>query len=122
MTIKYTGQAVLALPVSNLDKARGWYLRVLGLREIRLLDTPPWCELETHVPGLTLGLAEVDPVRTGDAALTLEVEDLDLVHTKLCEAGEDISEITDKAALPRICTLLDPDGNAILLREKASSM
>ena len=110
-------RAIISLPVSNLERSRRWYVEMLGLKAQRCLADPPWCELSTPVPGLLVGLAEVDPVRVGDAALTLTVRDLDAARSQLAEKGADVSAVIAVPGVARMVTLMDPDGNALMLRE-----
>lgn len=115
--IDYSGYAVVSLPVSNLDKSERWYSRTLGMATTRKLEDPPWCEMSTAIDGVLLGLAEVDKVRVGDATLTLTVNDVNVARTQLIERGADVSEVLEIENVARVVTLLDLDGNALMLRE-----
>lgn len=117
-SIGFAGNGVISLPVDNLDKAERWYARVLGFSTTRKLDDPPWCEMSTPVAGIALGLAEVDKVRTGDAMLTLMVTDIAAAREALVAAKADVSDIITVDGVARVVTLLDPDGNALMLREE----
>lgn len=117
-TIDFAGYAVVSLPVSNLDKSERWYADTLGLTTINKLDDPLWCEMKTAVDGLLVGLAEVDKVRVGDAMLTLTVENLLAAREHLLDKKSDVSEIVTVDGVARMVTLLDPDGNALMLREQ----
>ena len=116
-SLGFQGRAIISLPVSNLERSRRWYADRLSLQLERRLADPPWCELKTQVPNLLLGLAEVDPMRAGDAVLSLAVRDLQVARRQLQEEGADLSEVASVPGVARMITLLDPDGNALMLRE-----
>ena len=116
-SLGFQGRAIISLPVSNLERSRRWYADMLGLQLERRLGEPPWCELKTPVPNLFLGLAEVDPVRVGDAVLTLAVRDVQAARRQLLEKGAEVSEAVHVPGVARMVTLMDPDGNAVMLRE-----
>lgn len=115
--LNYTTSATVSLPVSDLEKSARWYQDVLGLELNRKLDNPPWCEFNTAVAGLTVGLAEVTKVRNGDVMLSLGVENLDTVIQRLSDLKVDISKPVSVDGVMRAITILDLDGNALMLRE-----
>jgi len=116
-TICYSGDGLVSLPVSNLDKSERWYAKTLGLETTRKIDDPAWCEMATPVAGLSLGLAEVDRVRAGDSMLTLMVDDVVAAREQLLDRKADVSEVVIVDSVARVVTLMDPDGNALMLRE-----
>lgn len=114
---RYSGQAYISVPVSDIDKSEAWYQRILGLTTLRRLDEPPWCEMATPVDGLIVGLAEVSKINAGDIALTLVVEDLDDARQTLIDAKTAVSEVVEAGDNTRIFSALDPDGNTVMFRE-----
>lgn len=116
--IRYTGNGMISLPVDNLDKSERWFCETLGFATIRKLAEPPWCEMQSPAGSLTIGLAEVDRVRIGDAMLTLSVEDVAAARQSLLDKKADVGDVVTVDGVARVVTLLDRDGNALMLREE----
>jgi catechol 2,3-dioxygenase-like lactoylglutathione lyase family enzyme len=117
IVMNYNQHATISLPVADLKKSERWYCDVLGLTTTTRLNDPPWCELQTPVPGLSVGLAEVDKVRVGDSMLTLTVVDVDVARDQLLDKGADVSEIVNIGDITRVVSVMDPDGHTVMLRE-----
>lgn len=117
-SICFSGNGMISLPVDNLARSERWFREMLGFATVRRLEEPPWCEMQPPAGGPTIGLAEVHKVRTGDAMLTLGVEDLDAARQHLVERKVDVSEIVTIEGVARVVTVLDRDGNALMLREE----
>lgn len=115
--LNYVGEAVVTLPVSNLRKAQRWYTQTLNLQTLRALDDPPWCEMTSSVDGLRIGLAEVEYIRPGGITLTLTVVNVDEARETLLAARVDVSDVVSVGDVTRVLSLLDPDGNPLMLRE-----
>lgn len=88
-----------------------------GFTPIYAMQEPGWAELRTHVPGVVVGLSQVEEVTTGGGAtLTFGVHDLDAARARL-EAAE-VPFDGDTIVIPdqvKLATFFDPDGNALML-------
>lgn len=115
-SLPYTRTALVSLPVTDIVKSERWYRDVLKFDTLRTLDIPPWCEMQTPVEGLMIGLAEVTVVRIGDTALTLSVVEIENCRKHLVKCGCDVSEIIEVDTIARVFSVLDPDGHTIMFR------
>ncbi len=55
--LNYDGGLTCAIDVSDLKRSVAWYQDVLGLTLQYQLDDMGWCELETEVKGVNVGLS-----------------------------------------------------------------
>ncbi len=114
-----TAHAFTMYPVTDMQRAIGFYRDVLGLRPGDLAS-PVWVEFD--VAGTTLGVGTFEQVgKPGSAqSLALEVDDLAAFRAQLAERGAEASEPHD---LPncRISVVHDPDGNQIWLHQSKGS-
>jgi catechol 2,3-dioxygenase-like lactoylglutathione lyase family enzyme len=114
--IVYDGGLTCAINVSSLDRSIAWYRDVLGMTLGYRMDEIAWCELASPVARVSVGLAEVEEVRTGGGAtLTFGVVDLDAAKATLDAAGvgQD-GPIQEIPGMVRLLTFYDPDGNALM--------
>jgi predicted enzyme related to lactoylglutathione lyase len=119
MAIRFDGGLTCAMGVSDLDRSIAWYGEVLGFGLIYRMDDIAWCELQTGVERVNLGLSQVEEAGgKGGATLTFGVEDIEAAKADLDSRGirQDgpIQEIPD---MVRLLTFYDPDGNALMLYE-----
>ncbi|MEU4195082.1 VOC family protein [Kribbella sp. NPDC026611] len=118
--IEYDGRAVCALEVSDLERSLQWYAQALGFEVVRRLESWGWAELSTPLPGITIGLGEVErPTTDGGVVVTFGVRDIDRSRAHLesldtrfdgetRQIGEDV----------RLATFYDPDGNTFMLSQR----
>ena len=118
--IAYDGRLVCALEVSDLERALGWYSDALGFEVVHRLDAWGWAELSTHLPGVGLGIGQVEkPHIEGGPALTFGVTDIDAARRHLEEVGTRFDGETRLVADEvRLATFYDPDGNTFMLSER----
>ena len=117
--ISYDGALTCAINVSSLDRAIPWYRDVLGFRELYRVDEIAWCELETSVSRVTIGLAEAETVsKGGGATLTFGVVDIAAAQQALDTAGvRQDGDVQEVPGMVRYLTFYDPDGNALMFAQ-----
>ena len=119
MTIEYDKTMTISIQVKDWERTAKWYQQVL---EFKLLyDVPDigWCELETGVPGTTIGLSKVDSLQPVDVITPiLGVKDIDAARTQLEARGVNfVGETTTIPGLVRLATFTDPEGNTLRLAQ-----
>ena len=114
----------VGVPVSDQDRALEFYVRVLGLE--KRVDAPfrtgRWVEVAP--PGAVTSVALVaapDAERIGvDLAVRFTTEDADVDRAALFDAGVDVDEVVIRIpGVPAMFTLRDPDGNTLVMVERA---
>ena len=86
------------------------------------MDEMGWCELNTPIPRVTVGLSQVEQVEgKGGATLTWGVSDIAAAR-KLLEA-RDVRFDGDIITVPemvKFATFFDPDGNTLMFYQDIS--
>lgn len=120
--IAYDGGLACALNVTSFDRSIDWYTRVLGMKLLYRMDDIAWCELETSVARVTVGLSQVETVPTGGGAtLTFGVTDIEAAKAALDAVGvRQDGPIADVPGMVRYLTFYDPDGNALMFYQDMS--
>ena len=119
MAIAFDGGLTCAMGVSDLDRSIAWYRDTLGFHLLYRLEDNAWCELQTGVERVNLGLSQVEEAGgKGGATLTFGVEDIEAAKSELdsLEIRQD-GPIRDIPGLVRLLTFYDPDDNALMLYE-----
>lgn len=120
--LNFDGGLTAGLPVQNLDAAVAWYTSVLGFTVNYQMDDMGWAELATELPGVTVGLSQVETVeKGGGATLTFGVRDI-AVARGLLEA-QNVRFDGETQVIPEmvaICTFFDPDGNTLMFYQDLS--
>lgn len=119
MRLGYAGELTCALQVADLDAGIAWYQNVLGFELLYRADEIGWCELATTIPGVTVGLSQVEsPKARGGATLTFTVADIDSARQLLeAEKVRFDGETMTIPDLVRLATFFDPDGNTFMLSQ-----
>jgi predicted enzyme related to lactoylglutathione lyase len=114
--IGYDGGLTCAINVTDLDRASAWYQDVLGFTLLYRVEEIAWCELETAVARVTIGLAQAETVTPGGGATpTFGVTDIDAAKAALDAAGvRQDGDIQTIPGMVRLLTFYDPDGNALM--------
>jgi catechol 2,3-dioxygenase-like lactoylglutathione lyase family enzyme len=114
--IKVTGLNVLAIYVSDLEKAKEFYRDILGFEESGAMD-PGFCMVSGDLTiYLEPGREECNkpPDKYAEVCPCFATEGLNEAYDKLCDAGVKIvaeyQEFSPEFAMFRIA---DPDGNKI---------
>jgi predicted enzyme related to lactoylglutathione lyase len=115
--IVYRPTAVYQIGVANLDRAIAFYTQTLGFTLTERRDDLKVAHIATKLPGLELGLNEVEnPKGTGGAVLNIGVADVVAARRALEAQGVRFSGetviIPGKVALAGFA---DPDGNVLRL-------
>lgn len=116
---EYAGHVVLAVNVSDLARSLEWYREMLGFRTTYQLDEYGWAEMETPVPGVTVGLGQVENL-DGQGAITptFRVTDIAAARTHLEAGGVRFDgETHEVPGMVRLATFYDPDQNPWMLAE-----
>lgn len=113
----FDGGLTAALGVADLDRAIAWYSGVLGFRLLYRMDDMGWCELVTEVPGVNVGLSQVETVEPkGGATLTFGVRDIAAARRRLEDAAVPFDGPTMTIeGMVSLATFYDPDGNKLML-------
>jgi catechol 2,3-dioxygenase-like lactoylglutathione lyase family enzyme len=122
MAIDYDGGLTCSIGVTDLDRSLGFYEGVLGFKLLYRRDDIAWCELETNVDKVNVGLSVREEAGgPGGATLTFGVTDLEAAKATLDAA--DIRQdgpIQEIQGLVRLLTFYDPDDNALMFYHVAA--
>lgn len=119
----YDGGLTCSLNVLDIRAAMTWYQEVLGFQLIYHLEELGWSELKSPVPGVNLGLSEVEkmPPPGGNAVLTWGVKDIEEAKAELenknVRFDGDVRTIEE---MVKLATFYDPDGNCYMLYQDIS--
>ncbi|GIH98461.1 VOC family protein [Planobispora takensis] len=122
-----TGIRTVGVPVTDQDRAVGFYVGVLGLE--KRLDMPVeqlggrW--IEVAPPGAAVSIALV-PAREGvpagvETGIRLTTGDADAFHAALRARGADADDVLRWDGVPAMFALRDPDGNGLEVVEAGSA-
>lgn len=118
----YDGGLTCAINVTSLDAAIDWYGRVLGMNLLYRIDEIAWCEFESPVARVNIGLSQVETVpQGGGATLTFGVKDIEAARAVLDAAGvRQDGPVQEIPAMVKLLTFYDPDGNALMFYQDLS--
>ncbi|WP_424097659.1 VOC family protein [Moorena producens] len=104
--------------VADLGRAIDFYHGILGMEWDHSQDTDSWTQFfYPRVPHTKIGVYEGQPTGTGEAALTLVVEDIFFASDFLMSKGIKVSPIQDVGGGVLLAFLKDFDGNSLTLRQ-----
>lgn len=112
---------LLSLPVSDQDRARDFYVNVLGfdlLRDNPMGPDQRWVEVGPKGAHTSITLVTWFPTMTPGSArgLVLESDDLDADVAALTARGVAVPDGIQEQPWGRFVTFSDPDGNGIVLQ------
>lgn len=115
----YDGTVACAVGVTDLAAATKWYTEVLGFKHLYTMAEHGWCELQTHIPGMMVGLSQREEVKVGGGAvLTFGVKNIEEAHEGLKKHGTKFDgDIIVVPEMVKLVTFFDPDGNTFMLAE-----
>lgn len=119
MALAWDGGLTCAIGVSDLEQALAWYRDILGFKHLYTAAEIGWCELETGVARVNIGLSQQEKAGgPGGATLTFGVHDIAAAEAALMARGVrfdgPVRVIPD---LVKLLTFYDPDGNTLMLYE-----
>ena len=117
-SIRFAGDVTLSFSVRDRTAAQAWYARHLGFET--LYDAPEigWCEMKTHLPGVTAGFGDAETVQPGGCIPVLGVEDI--ADARAALEAEGVRFDGETQVIPdmvKLATFYDPDGNAWMLSQ-----
>ncbi len=119
MSLEFVPEVTASLNVSDLDASIAWYQTVLGATLLYKVEEIGWCEMDSHIPGVRIGLSASQTVPSGGNAINVwSVVDIESAKAHLDSHGvRQDGGIQDIPDLVRLLTFYDPDGNAMMLAE-----
>lgn len=111
------GGLTIAYNVSDVKRSIAWYQDVLGFKVQYHLEEMGWCEMETHIPKVNVGLSQVEsPEVKGGPTLTWGVIDIEAARSEL--ESKDVKFDGETREIPdmvKLATFFDPDGNHLMM-------
>ncbi len=107
-------------PVTNMERARNFYEKILGLKPGAIFGEGAWVEYDLPAGGclaITTSAEGVTPSSTAGGSVAFEVEDLDTLVAKL--KSDQVTFKCEILPFPncRIAIILDSEGNAVTLHQ-----
>jgi catechol 2,3-dioxygenase-like lactoylglutathione lyase family enzyme len=117
---------VVSVPVSDQDRAKEFYLNVLGMEllgDTKMDDTMRWVQVAPPGSDASLTLVTWFPTMVPGSlkGLVLEVLDMEATIAEIASKGFVIESDIDEQPWGRFVSFDDPDGNGIILREPPGS-
>ena len=111
------GGLTIAYNVSDVKRSIDWYQDVMGFKVQYHLEEMGWCEMETHIPKVNVGLSQVEnPEVKGGPTLTWGVMDIEAARAELESKGVKFDgETREIPDMVKLATFYDPDGNHLMM-------
>lgn len=120
-TININKELTLALSVSNRSESSAWFQTHLGFKETVSIDEAGWTEMDTTIPGVTIGLGDTEEVSPGNCVPVFGVDNIKSARDSLeAQSVKFDGETMTMEGMVSIATFYDPDGNAIMIAEDLS--
>lgn len=120
-TINIKKELTLALSVKNRVEASNWYQTHLGFKETVSIDEAGWTEMDTNIPGVTIGLGDTEEVAPGNCVPVFGVDNIKSARDSLeAQSVKFDGETMIMEGMVSIATFYDPDGNALMIAEDLS--
>ncbi|HZQ82503.1 MAG TPA: VOC family protein [Gaiellaceae bacterium] len=100
--------------VTDFDRGRDFYKRLLGFDETFVDWDDKWSKLERGE--MRIALAEGEPTLSGGVA-AVDVDDVKAAAAKLREEGVEVGTVLELPGQVRLVDVFDPDGNRVQLTE-----
>ncbi len=117
---RLTGVHAVAVPVTDVDRALGFYTGTLGLA-VRMDETfgagQRWVEVAPDGAPTALALVAADESTPAgvDTGIRLASRDAAADHAALREVGADVDDLLDMPGAPPMFVVRDPDGNRLVV-------
>jgi catechol 2,3-dioxygenase-like lactoylglutathione lyase family enzyme len=115
--------ATVAIPVTDPDRAIGFYVGVLGFEkrmDAQFGQGQRWVEVAPAGAATTIALAPPgESTRAVDTGIRLSTGDCEADHRELRARGVDADDIQHWPGVPPMFSLRDPDGNTLYVVEQA---
>jgi predicted enzyme related to lactoylglutathione lyase len=113
---------VVSVPVSDPDRAKEFYVNVLGmelLQDMPMSDTMRWVQVRPNGSEASITLVTWFPSMPPGSlkGLVLETHDMESTIAEIAANGFVIDSEIEEQPWGRFVTFDDPDGNGIVLRE-----
>jgi predicted enzyme related to lactoylglutathione lyase len=107
----------LSFQTKDRKAAAAWYRDNPGFKLLYDVAEIGWCELATEVPGVNIGLSEVEKPQAGAGPVpTFGVKDVDAARARLETHGVKCDGPTQTIPdMVKLATFLDRDGHALML-------
>ena len=122
--ITYDGTLTCPVECSDMGKSIDWYKDMLGFEVIYRLDDMGWCELESPIDNVTIGLGQVETPSPGAGGVTLTfgVQDIDKARAELEAKGVRFDGPTQTIPeMVKLATFYDLDGNKLMFSQSLSA-
>jgi predicted enzyme related to lactoylglutathione lyase len=122
-SLGYIPELTCSVSVRNLEQAKTWYQNVLGFKHLYTMPEIAWAELSTAIPGVNVGLSEVEHFEPGGSVvLVFGVKDIVQARAQL-EARHVRFDgpINTVEGMVKLATFYDMDGNPFMLSETIPS-
>lgn len=123
MAIAFKGDLTCALGVTSITASLAWLKEMLGCEVLYHLEDMGWAETHSPVHNVTLGLSQIESVKTGGGAtLVFGVEDIDAARSELESRGVRFDgETTTIPDFVKLATFFDPDGNSFMFAQSLAT-
>ena len=119
MALDFVQELTASMGVTDLDSSISWYEKILGCALLYRVDDIGWCEMQTHMDGVRIGLSQNQSVVQGGGATNVwSVADIEAAKAHL--DAHDVRQdggIQHIPGLVKLLTFFDPDGNAMMFAE-----
>lgn len=119
MALDFVQELTASMGVTDLDRSISWYEKILGCALMYRVDEIGWCEMQTHMDGVRIGLSQNQSVVQGGGATNVwSVADIEAAKAHL--DAHDVRQdggIQHIPGLVKLLTFFDPDGNAMMFAE-----
>lgn len=114
--------AFVAYPVTDIERARGFYEGVLGLRPSREFSGESYVWIEYDLGASTLAIAKMPPGQWNPSPdgvnAGLEVEEFDSAIAELKAKNIPFNLEATETPVCRMAVIADPDGNKITIHKR----
>jgi predicted enzyme related to lactoylglutathione lyase len=115
---------VVSVPVSDPDRAKDFYVNVLGmevLQDMPMDNAMRWIQVAPNGSEASIALVTWFPSMPAGSlqGLVLETEDMEATLAEIAANGFVIDSDIDEQPWGRFVMFVDPDGNGIVLRAPA---